>query len=143
MPRRTCRPHRSLSTAAADADALLPAKPRHMYVYVYTYMLYTHAYTYTYIYLHIHIIYTYQEGIRNRTGQVEAKRTEMLVSEPAETVRGTEPNRTGPSHDAPEKRRPNRIEPENYFSDPNRIEPVNFRKVRNRTQPNPTDSFLA
>ena len=50
-----------------------------------------------------------------------------LILELAEIGRGnepnrTEPNRTGPNHDASEKRRPNRIEPEknNCQTEPNR-----------------------
>ena len=49
-----------------------------------------------------------QEGIRNRTEPAEPNR---LILEPAGTGHGTEPNRTGPSHDASEKRRPNCVEP--------------------------------
>ena len=64
-----------------------------------------------------------QEGIRNR-------------SEPAES------NRTGPSHDAYEKRSPNRVEQGWLNKLPNRTEPINFRKVRSRNESNPTGSFL-
>ena len=55
-----------------------------------------------------------QEGIRNRTGRTEPNR---VILEPAETGRGTEPNRTGPNHDAFKKRRPNCIEPEKQMSE--------------------------
>ena len=66
--------------------------------------------------------YCGQEGIRNRTESAE-------------------PNRTGPSHDASEKRRPNRVEPgKNHF--PNRTEPMTFREKSgtetNRTEPVPS-----
>ena len=56
----------------------------------------------------------------------------------------TEPNRTGPSHDASEKRRPHRFEPGNihFRTEPDRAEPMNFRKVRNRNESNRTGSFL-
>ena len=55
--------------------------------------------------------------------------------------RGTEPNRTGPNHDAFKKRRPNRIGPEKQL--PNRSEPKIFvQKNRNRNESNRTDSFL-
>ena len=69
-----------------------------------------------------------QEGIRNRTELAEPNRTEpnRLIPEPAGTGRGNEPNQIGPSHDASEKRRPNRVEPGN----------INFR-----TEPNRTDYF--
>ena len=75
----------------------------------------------------------------NRTGRTEPNR---LIPEPAGTGRGTEPNRTGPSHDASEKRRPNRVEPGNIFvrTEPNRTD--EFRKVRNRNESNGTGSFL-
>ena len=66
------------------------------------------------------------------TGRTEPNRS---IPEPAGTGRGDEPNRTGPSHDASEKRRPNRVEPEN-LKFPNRTEPINFRTVRNRNEPN-------
>ena len=49
-----------------------------------------------------------QEGIRNQTELAEPNRT-VLISEPTGTRRGTEPNRSGPSHDAFEKRMPNRL----------------------------------
>ena len=54
----------------------------------------------------------------------------IIIPEPAGTGRGTEPNRTGPSHDAFKKRRPNRTDT------------MMFRNVRNRNESNQTGSFL-
>ena len=69
-------------------------------IYVCMYMcIYKHVYIYIYIIRFYVFVYielfrvVSQEGIRNR-------------SESAGTGRGTEPNRTRPSHDASEKRRP-------------------------------------
>ena len=55
----------------------------------------------------------------NRTDRTEPKR---VILEPAGTGRGNKPNRSGPSHDAPEKRRPNRVEPGKLIvrTEPNR-----------------------
>ena len=112
-----------------------------LYIYIYTY-IYIYIYIYTEIWRGSRCQHS-QEGIRNRakpnrpnrTGRTEPNR---LIPAPAGTGRGTEPNRTGRSHDAYEKHRPNRIEPGNYsfrtewnrtgeFSkspEPNRTEPV-------------------
>ena len=53
-----------------------------------------------------------------------------VILEPAGTGRRNEPNQTGPSHDASEKHRPNRVEPGKINF---RTEPIIFQKVRNRT----------
>ena len=77
---------------------------------------------------------TFQEGIRNRTEQ------NHLILEPAGTWRGNEPNRTGPSHDASEKRRPNHVELGKIIvrTEPNQT--YEFRKVQNRNESNRTGS---
>ena len=60
--------------------------------------------------------------------------------EPVGTGRGTEPNRTGSSHDAPEKRRPNRVEPGNIFvrTEPNRWTLEKSGPETNRTEAAPS-----
>ena len=80
----------------------------------------------------------------NRTGRIEPNESNRLILEPAGTGRGNEPNRSGPSQDAPEKRRPNRIEPGKlvFRTEPNRTEPVIVRTIRNRNESNQTGSFL-
>ena len=83
----------------------------------------------------------YQEGIRNRTEPAEPNRTEPFNS-------GTGCNRTrkrtGPSHYASKKSRPNSIEPGNVIvrTEPNRTEPMNCRKVRSQNKSNRIGSFL-
>ena len=133
-----------------------------MYVYIYIYT-YTYVYSCVYIYIYIYIAGAYSalyirgrkmvlkiwfliwhEGVSkkpNRNGRTEPNRTE-----PFNSGTGWNPtrNRTGPSHDASEKCRPNRVEPGQLIvrTEPNRTEPNIFRKVRNRNKPNRTGSFL-
>ena len=88
--------------------------------------------------LETHIL---QKGIRNRTEPAEPNLTESIyqpISEPAGTGRRNEPNRTGPSHDASEKRRPNRVESGNYFfrTKPNRTDDLSKSPEPKRIEPN-------
>ena len=80
----------------------------------------------------------------NRTGRTEPNR---LIPEPAGTGLGTEPKRTGPSHDGSEKRRPNRVEPgQNTFQDrsePNRLIFEKFGTETNRTELVPSWNALS
>ena len=69
----------------------------------------------------------------NRTGRTEPNR---VIPQPAGTGRGTEPNRTGPSHGVSEKCKPNRVESGNKTF-PNRTEPIHFRKLWNRKRIEP------
>ena len=59
----------------------------------------------------------------NRAGRTEPNR---VIPEAEGTGLGNEPNRTGPGHDASEKRRPNRVEP---------------GQITVRTEPNRTEVF--
>ena len=79
-----------------------------------------------------------QEGIRYRAEPAEPNR---LISEPAGTRRGTEPNRTEPRR-VRENAGRTASNREQLFSEPNRTEPINFRKVRNRNESNRIGSFL-
>ena len=97
-----------------------------MYVYIYIYIcVYIYIYIYTYNTI-IHMGPPAQRGAygralcttssgrnenANRTGRTEPSRAVEFDLEPAGTGCGTEPNRNGPSHDASERRRPNRVEP--------------------------------
>ena len=78
----------------------------------------------------------WQEEVRKQTEPAAPNRTERCNFG---TVRGSEPNRIGPSHDASEKRRPNRVEPKQSFFG---TEPIIFEQVRNRNESNRTGSFL-
>ena len=61
-----------------------------------------------------------------------------LISEPAETGRRTEPNRTEPSQNASKKRRPYRTEPENNIcqTEPNRNGDFERNTEPKRIEPN-------
>ena len=71
----------------------------------------------------------------NRTEPAESKR---VILEPAGTGRGTERNRTGPSHDASEKGKPNRIEPGIiiFRTEPNRTDEFSKGQEPKRIEPN-------
>ena len=71
-----------------------------------------------------------QETEPNRPNQTEPNR---LILEPAGTRRGTETSRTGPSHDASEKRRPNR---DICSPEPNRTEGFSKSLEPKRIEPN-------
>ena len=77
----------------------------------------------------------------NRTSRTEPNH---LILELAGTGRGTEPNRTGPSHDASEKRRPNRVKPGNslFRTESNRTDESSKKSgtETNRTEPVPSCS---
>ena len=94
-------------------------------------------YMYTYMYSYVYIVLNFAGGSERKQDEgvritcwkeyepAEPNRTEAnrWIPEPAGTGRGNEPNRTGPSQDTSEKRRPNRVEPGNVIS----------RTERNRT----------
>ena len=73
----------------------------------------------------------------DRTGLTEPNRTVSFWNRPEPDVEN-EPNRTGPSHDASEKRRPNRVELENtiFRTEPNRNNEFSKSLEPNRIEPN-------
>ena len=86
------------------------------------------------------VLFPYQEGMRNRTEQADSNRTEpnRLISEPAGTGRGTEPNPTGPSHGVSEKRKLNRVEPGkvHFRTEPHRTDESSKSPEPKRIEPN-------
>ena len=84
----------------------------------------------------------YFSGRNHKPNRPNRTKPNRLILESAGTGRGTKPNRTGPSHDASEKRRPNRVESGNksFRTEPNRTHQVS--KVRHRNESNRAGSFL-
>ena len=91
-----------------------------------------------YVYIYIYI-YTYIYILRNRTEPAEPNRTEASHSGIGRNQ--TRKHRTGPSHDASEQRRPNRVEPGHisFRTEPNRTdESSKSGTATNRTDPVPS-----